>query len=49
MSELTARDQRRILENLVDETNEVYRRLAKVERKHADRWARRRLDDRLIL
>jgi VIT1/CCC1 family predicted Fe2+/Mn2+ transporter len=56
MSALSARERKRILENLVDETNgaalydslaaaekdsrlaEVYRRLANVERKHADRW-----------
>src|SRR5438045_3665565 len=53
---LSAREKKRILANLVDETNgaalydslasaekdsrlsEVYRRLANVERKHADRW-----------
>lgn len=56
MSALSPRERKRILENLVDETNgaalydslaaaekdsrlaEVYRRLANVERKHADRW-----------
>src|SRR6266540_7177789 len=56
MSALGSRERKRILENLVDETNgaalydalaaaekdsrlaEVYRRLANVERKHADRW-----------
>ena len=56
MSALTSRERKRILENLIDETNgaalydslaaaekdsrlaEVYRRLANVERKHADRW-----------
>ncbi|HEY3056436.1 MAG TPA: VIT1/CCC1 transporter family protein [Thermoanaerobaculia bacterium] len=56
MPALSSRERKRILENLVDETNgaalydalaaaekdsrlaEVYRRLANVERKHADRW-----------
>ncbi|HEX9163853.1 MAG TPA: VIT1/CCC1 transporter family protein [Thermoanaerobaculia bacterium] len=56
MSSMSAQERRRILDNLVDETNgaalydslaasekdsrlsEVYRRLANVERKHADRW-----------
>jgi vacuolar iron transporter family protein len=55
-STLTSRERKRIVDNLIDETNgaalydslaaaekdsrlaEVYRRLANVERKHADRW-----------
>lgn len=62
MSALTSRERKRILDNLIDETNgaalydslaaaekdtrlaEVYRRLANVERRHADRW-RQKLED----
>lgn len=62
MSALSARERRRLRENLIDEMNgaalydaladaerderlaEVYRRLANVERRHADRW-KRKLED----
>ena len=62
MSTLTSRERKRILDNLIDETNgaalydslaaaekdtrlgEVYRRLANVERRHADRW-RQKLEE----
>ncbi len=62
MSALSSRERKRIVANLVDETNgaalydslaeaekdtrlaEVYRRLANVERKHADRW-RQKLEE----
>jgi VIT1/CCC1 family predicted Fe2+/Mn2+ transporter len=59
MTALSARERRRLMENLVDEMNgaalydalaeaeknarlaEVYRRLANVERRHAERWKRK--------
>jgi VIT1/CCC1 family predicted Fe2+/Mn2+ transporter len=62
MTALSARERRRLIENLIDEMNgaalydslakaerderlaEVYRRLAQVERRHADRW-RKKLED----
>ncbi|HEX2834138.1 MAG TPA: VIT1/CCC1 transporter family protein [Thermoanaerobaculia bacterium] len=62
MSALSARERRRLRENLIDEMNgaalydalaeaerderlaEVYRRLANVERRHADRW-KKKLED----